>query len=80
LKISERQIRDLFGRFLTIKLLIRSWPGTFLVGSFFIMRKISPEQVGFAGKVVGRGDSSEHCSTSKLSFIGTNVMWLKIKS
>lgn len=56
-----RKRTALLGRFLTMKLLIKSWPGAYLVGSFFIMCITSPGLVCLAGRAIGRGEFSD-CS------------------
>jgi len=44
------------GKFLTILLLMRSWPGDLLFLSFLTIDRTSPRVVGEAGSVMGRGD------------------------
>ena len=52
------------GRFFTIKLVIRSLPGDFLIGIFFITLFISSGDVALAGRDIGRGDSRKFSTIS----------------
>lgn len=78
LKISEREIRYLYGSFLTIWLFIRSRPGAFLVGNVCMICNISPRLVCLAGRAIGRADSNERLIIFKWVFsVWINIMWLK---
>lgn len=52
------------GRFLTVLLFMRSWPGDLLVLSFFTIERISPVVVGEAGSAMGSGDEM-NCFTCR---------------
>lgn len=46
-------------------LVIRSWPGDFLLANFFIIPLISAGEVGFAGRAIGSGERSDSVIISR---------------
>jgi hypothetical protein len=70
LNMCDKKIIIFLGRFFVITLLIRPWPGDFLIGSCFIMFSISPGEVFLAESDMGRGELRELSTISSCDALG----------